>query len=78
MNSQASAESGPSSSVRQRLEKAKDIESDIILYDDNITNRNNASTYHKASWISCYFNLTCTIMGAGILGLPNAFSRMGK
>ena len=32
---------------------------------------------HQASWISCYLNLINTIMGAGMLGLPYAFSKMG-
>lgn len=38
---------------------------------------NDAQLLHKASWFSCYANLTSTIIGAGILGLPYAFANSG-
>jgi hypothetical protein len=33
--------------------------------------------YNNASWFSCYINLASTIIGAGILGVPYAFSKAG-
>lgn len=36
-----------------------------------------AAIQNKASWFSCYVNLTNTIMGAGMLGLPYAFTKTG-
>lgn len=36
-----------------------------------------AKTFNKASWISCYINLTSTIIGAGVLGVPYAISLTG-
>ena len=35
------------------------------------------STFHKATLLSCFFNLTNTIIGSGILGLPYAYSHTG-
>lgn len=35
------------------------------------------SSLNRANWFSCYINLTSTIVGAGILGLPYAFSKTG-
>lgn len=35
------------------------------------------SLQRNSRWISCYFNLLATIIGAGILGLPYAFSQSG-
>lgn len=32
---------------------------------------------HQASWMSCVINLSSTILGAGILGVPYAISQMG-
>lgn len=34
-------------------------------------------TSNHASWYSCYINLTSTIVGAGLLGMPFALSRAG-
>ena len=34
-------------------------------------------SFHSFSFHSCYINLTSTIVGAGILGLPHAFSSTG-
>ncbi len=34
-------------------------------------------TMHQASWASCVVNLSSTILGAGILGVPYAISLMG-
>jgi amino acid permease len=31
----------------------------------------------RATWLSCYINLTSTILGAGMLGLPYAYANMG-
>lgn len=35
------------------------------------------NVFHKATWFSCYINLTNTIVGSGMLGLPYAFSNTG-
>lgn len=45
-------------------------------------NRSQAKSFeikamHQASWTSCVINLSSTILGAGILGIPYAFSLMG-
>ena len=32
---------------------------------------------HQATWSSCYINLTSTIVGAGVLGLPHAYALTG-
>src|SRR4051812_37641647 len=32
---------------------------------------------HVAHWSSCYINLTSTCIGAGIIGIPYAFSKSG-
>jgi hypothetical protein len=32
---------------------------------------------NKASWLSCYINITNTIVGSGMLGLPYAFAHTG-
>ena len=32
---------------------------------------------NRATWLSCYINLTSTILGAGMLGLPYAYANMG-
>ena len=36
-----------------------------------------SSLLNKATWLSCYINLSSTIMGAGVLGLPHAFAHTG-
>jgi len=33
--------------------------------------------YNSANWLSCYINLSSTVLGAGILGVPFAFSKAG-
>ena len=35
------------------------------------------SLSNKASWFSCYANLTSTIIGAGVLGMPYAYANLG-
>jgi amino acid permease len=37
----------------------------------------NNGGYNHAPWYSCYFSLASTVVGAGILGLPYAFSQTG-
>lgn len=49
-------------------------ESDIAT--GNETNEE-AQLMNKASWLSCYTNLTSTIVGAGVLGMPYAFASAG-
>eukprot|EP00605_Chrysophyceae_sp_TOSAG23-4_P002627 GSChrysophyteH1.ASY1.ANO1.2899.1 assembled CDS len=36
-----------------------------------------ADLLNRSSWLSCYINLTSTILGAGMLGLPYAYANMG-
>ena len=36
-----------------------------------------ADLRNRATWLSCYINLTSTILGAGMLGLPYAYANMG-
>jgi amino acid permease len=36
-----------------------------------------ADLSNRATWLSCYINLTSTILGAGMLGLPYAYANMG-
>eukprot|EP00606_Chrysophyceae_sp_TOSAG23-5_P000928 GSChrysophyteH2.ASY1.ANO1.1285.1 assembled CDS len=43
----------------------------------NLATSPEADLLNKSSWLSCYINLTSTILGAGMLGLPYAFSEMG-
>lgn len=52
-----------------------DDEDDAISLDDSATPE--AKLLNKASWFSCYINLTSTIIGAGVLGLPYSFSKTG-
>ena len=33
-----------------------------------------ADLRNRATWLSCYINLTSTILGAGMLGLPYAYA----
>jgi amino acid permease len=39
--------------------------------------KENRSLYNSATWFSCYVSLTSTVIGAGILGIPFAFSNAG-
>jgi len=36
-----------------------------------------ADLLNRSSWLSCYINLTSTILGAGMLGLPYAYANLG-
>ena len=44
---------------------------------DSIPSNDPTVTKRASDWISCYSNMTNTIIGAGILGLPYAYSESG-
>lgn len=49
------------------------VDVDVVAEDDIVV----GITTNKASWTSCYINLTSTVVGAGVLGLPHAYSSTG-
>ena len=55
-------------------ERIMSIDSVSLLADGE---RDPMKTAREASWFSSFFNLTNTICGAGILGLPYAFANTG-
>lgn len=50
------------------------IESVSLVLDEE---RNPMAVQRNSSWFSAYFNMTNTICGAGVLGMPYAFSQCG-
>lgn len=51
----------------------RDDENTEIIVVDHVESH----TFNKATFWSCFVNLTSTIIGAGILGLPHAFAATG-
>mmetsp|Transcript_27400 Transcript_27400/g.37760 ORF Transcript_27400/g.37760 Transcript_27400/m.37760 type:complete len:599 (-) Transcript_27400:64-1860(-) len=64
---------------KKRLRNANLWGNPYIMENEGISEDNepNKLLYNNASWFSCYINLTSTIIGAGILGVPYAFSKAG-
>jgi amino acid permease len=62
---------GANVTIRERI---MSIESVNLLMDEEL---DPMQTKRDGSWFSSYFNLTNTIVGAGILGLPYAYSNAG-
>jgi len=56
------------------MERILSIESVSLLVDEE---RNPMAVERNSSWFSAYFNMTNTICGAGVLGMPYAFSQCG-
>lgn len=78
-NSAHSQDLGPSSHNQQLLLAAND---GISLQGKDVNHGNRQSEEEEerargADIFSCYINLTCTILGSGILGIPYAVSDVG-